>query len=152
MTDTGVKVLVMPSAVISDDRYVTIDTAQTISGVKTFTSGTLKALRPILLKENNANEGGQIYFQLSNNSVLKHNPYIDLWNNLFRFVGISSQNVTNTPLQLDLENNQVLVPTPVATANDTQAATTAWVNSKIQLVNELPANPVAGVLYCIPEA
>ncbi len=45
----------------------------------------------------------------------------------------------------------VFVPTPASNANDTQAATTAWVNSKIQLVNELPANPVAGVLYCIPE-
>ena len=134
------------------DKAVTTDTAQTISGTKTFTTGTLRANTPILLKQNNANEGGEINFERSNNSVLIQNPFIDLWKNLIRFVGISSQNVTNIPMQLDLENNQVWIPSPAATANDGQAATTAWVNSKIQLVNELPANPVAGVLYCIPEA
>ena len=32
------------------------------------------------------------------------------------------------------------------------AAGEAKLKSNIQLVNELPANPVAGVLYCIPEA
>lgn len=48
ITDTGVKVLVMPSAVIADDRYVTVDyvknnyvdkaSKQTISGSKQFTT------------------------------------------------------------------------------------------------------------------
>ena len=134
------------------DKAVTTDTAQTISVVKKFTTGTLRANTPVLLKQNNENEGGEINFERSNNSVLSQNPFIDLWKNLIRFVGISSQNVTNIPMQLDLENNQVWIPSPAVTANDGQAATTAWVNSKIQLVNELPANPVAGVLYCIPEA
>ena len=134
------------------DKAVTTDSAQTISGVKTFTGGTLKANTPLLLKQNNANEGGQIDFERSNNSVLKQNPYIDLFINTIRFIGVNSNNTTNSTLQVDLENNLVLVPTPATTANDTQVATTAWVNSKIQLVNELPANPVAGVLYCIPEA
>lgn len=36
VTDTGVKVLVMPSAVIDDDRYVTTDTAQNITAGKVF--------------------------------------------------------------------------------------------------------------------
>ena len=130
---------------------VTTNTNQTISGVKTFTTGTLRANTPILLKQNNANEGGEINFERGNNSVLKNNPLIDLYVNTIRFVGLNSNNTTNITLQVDLENKQVLVPTPALTANDTQAATTAWVNSKIQLVNELPANPVAGVLYCIPE-
>ena len=35
---------------------VTTDTAQAISGVKTFPDGALKAIRPVLLKQNNANE------------------------------------------------------------------------------------------------
>ena len=134
------------------DKAVTTDSAQTISGVKTFIGGTLQALRPILLKEDNANEGGQIHFQRSNNSVLKADPYIDLLTNTIRVIGTNSKNAVNITLQVDLENKQVLVPTPALTANDTQVATTAWVNSKIQLVNELPTNPVAGVLYCIPEA
>lgn len=38
VTDTGVKVLVMPSAVIADDRYVTTDTAQIISAGKVMTN------------------------------------------------------------------------------------------------------------------
>lgn len=43
-------------------------------------------------------------------------------------------------------------PTPVSpTDNSTQIATTAWVNTKIQFVNALPASPVNGVLYLIPE-
>ena len=48
VTDTGVKVLVMPSAVIADDRYVTTDTAQTISASKKMSiSGTFAYSRPI---------------------------------------------------------------------------------------------------------
>ena len=129
---------------------VTTNTAQTISKVKTFTSGTLQALRPILLKENNANEGGQIHFQRSNNSVLKDNPYIDLLINTIRFIGLNSNNTINTTLQVDLQNNQVLVPTPALTANDTQATTTAWFNSKMQVVSALPAAPNANVFYFIP--
>lgn len=38
ITDTGVKVLVMPSTVIADDRYVTTDTAQTITAGKVMTN------------------------------------------------------------------------------------------------------------------
>lgn len=108
------------------DKAVTTDTAQTISGVKTFTGGTLQAIRPVLLKENNANEGGQIHFERSNNSVLKYDPYIDLLINTIRFIGVNSQNATHIPLQVDLENGVVMVPTPGANANDTQPATTAW--------------------------
>ena len=133
------------------DKAVTTDTAQTISGVKTFNDGTLKALRPILLKQDNANEGGQIDFQRSNNSVLKKNPHIDLFINTIRFIGINSNNTANITLQVDLQNNQVLVPTPALTANDNQAATTAWFNSKMQVVSALPAAPDANVFYFIPE-
>ena len=44
-------------------------------------------------------------------------------------------------------------PTPSSPAdNSTQIATTAWVNTKIQFVNALPASPVNGVLYLIPES
>lgn len=137
---------------IGNDKFVTKDTAQTISGVKTFSTGTLQAVNPVLLKENNADEGGQIYFERNDNSVLKSDPYIDLLINTIRFISINSNYNMNITLQVDLENNQVLVPTPVATANDNQAATTSWVNSKIQLVNEVPSNPETGVLYIIPES
>lgn len=129
---------------------VTTNTAQTISEVKTFSDGTLKALRPLLLKEDNANEGGQIYFERSDNSVLKPNPFIDLYANTIRVVGTNSKNAVNVTLKIDLENNRVWVPTPATTANDTQAATTAWFNSKMQVVSALPAAPDANVFYFIP--
>lgn len=137
---------------IGNDKFVTKDTAQTISGVKTFPSGNLRALNPILLKQDNAEHGGRIDFERSNNSVLKANPYIDLLVNTIRFRGINSNDTVNFPLQVDLENNRALVPTPALNANDNQAATTSWVNSKIQLVNEVPSNPEEGVLYVIPES
>ena len=130
---------------------VTTDTAQTISGVKTFNDGTLHATLPLLLKVDNANEGGQIHFQRSNNSVLKDDPWIDLFQNTIRVAGRNSKNSTNVALQVDLENKQVLVPTPALTANDTQAATTAWFNTKMQVVSALPANPDPNVFYFIPE-
>ena len=131
---------------------VTTNTAHTISGVKTFNSGTLHALRPILLKEDNANEGGQIHFQRSNNSVLKADPYIDLLVNTIRFIGISSQNSTNITLQVDLENKKVLVPTPELASNDTQAATTAWVRNFLTPTGTIiiwsAPTPPAGYLIC----
>ena len=131
---------------------VTTNTNQTISGVKTFNTGTLKANTPLLLKQNNANEGGQIDFERSNNSVLKDNPYIDLLINTIRFIGINSNNTLNITLQVDLQNNQVLVPTPATTANDTQAATTAWVRNASLFPGEIiiwsAPNPPAGYLVC----
>ena len=133
------------------DKAVTTDTVQTISGVKTFTGGTLKANTPLLLKQDNTNEGGQIDFERSNNSVLKNNPYIDLWKNIIRFIGINSNNALNITLQVDLENKQVWVPTPALTSNDEQVVTTAWFNSKMQVVSALPAAPNANVFYFIPE-
>ena len=41
VTDTGVKVFVMPSYAFQDDRYVTIDTDQTITGFKAFNNGSI---------------------------------------------------------------------------------------------------------------
>lgn len=49
-------------------------------------------------------------------------------------------------------NAYTYAPTPAVSDNSTKIATTAWVNSKIQFVNSLPANPVNGVLYLIPES
>lgn len=142
------------NAIVTKDKIanmVTTNTNQTITGTKKFSkAGNLTALSPVLLKENNADEGGQIYFERSGNSVLKANPYIDLYKNSIRFIGTNSNNTVNITLQVDLQNNQVLVPTPATTANNTQAATTAWFNSKMQVVSALPANPDPNVFYFIP--
>lgn len=135
------------------NNIVHLNEMETITGTKTFsTYGTLRANTPILLKQNNANEGGQIDFQRADNSVLASDPYIDLFTNTIRVVGVDSSNNTNIPLQVDIQNNTVTVTTPVSAANNsTKVATTAWVNSKMQVVSALPANPDPNVFYFIPE-
>ena len=45
----------------------------------------------------------------------------------------------------------VSAPTPAVNANDTQVATTAWFNSKMQVVSALPVNQEPNVFYFIPE-
>ena len=144
------------NAIVTKDKIanmVTTNTNQTITGTKKFSkAGNLTALSPVLLKENNADEGGQIYFERSDNSVLKANPYIDLYKNSIRFIGTNSNNTVNITLQVDLQNKQVLVPTPALTANDTQAATTAWVRNFLTPTGTIiiwsASNPPAGYLVC----
>lgn len=131
-----------------NDKFVTKDTAQTISGVKTFsTSGTLKAHTPLLLKQSSTTEGGQIDFERGGSSVLTSNPYIDLNTNTIRVIGVSSQNATHITLKVDLENNQVLVPTPAATDGSYQAATTAWCQSYIGVVDYANSSDVSATVY-----
>ena len=135
---------------------VTTDTAQTISGVKTFTANTIVnggAGNGTFTIKNDVTDYGTSAVDLvvatgnGKNQFLVHFQEGNKWCAYFD-QNPSTKNVTFslTPCAA------VLVPTPATTANDNQAATTAWVNSKIQLVNELPANPVAGVLYVIPES
>ena len=149
---SGTSTTASPTVKQVKENLVTIDTSQTITGFKRFSAGTLQALNPVLLKENNENEGGQIHFERSNNSVLNGHPYIDLWQNSIRFVGTNSNNTTNITLQVDLQNNQVLVPSPAATANDGQAATTAWVRNFLTPTGTIiiwsAPNPPAGYLVC----
>ena len=130
-----------------NDKFVTKNTAQTISGVKTFSSGTLRTLEPLLLKQNNTTEGGQINFERSGGSVLSSNPYIDLNTNTIRVIGVSSQNATHITLKVDLENNQVLVPTPAATDGSYQAATTAWCQSYIGVVDYSAGTDVTASVF-----
>ena len=113
---------------------VTTDTAQTISGTKTFPSGNLRAINPILLKENDADEGGQIIFERSGNSVLKTNPYIDLLINSIRFIGVNSQNVLHIPLTVDFENGKIYSITPPADAINNEVINAEWVNTKKETI------------------
>lgn len=143
------------NAIVTKDKIanmVTTNTAQTISGVKTFSALALHANTPVLLKQDNANEGGQIHFQRSNNSVLNSDPSIDLWINTIRFIGVDSNNTVSITMQVDLENRQVIVPTPAANANDNQAATTAWVRNFLTPTGTIivwsTSTPPAGYLVC----
>ena len=141
---------------IGNDKFVTKDTAQTISGVKTFTGNTIVnggAGRGKFTIKNDATTSGTSAVDFvataenGFNQFFVHFQEGDKWCASFD-QDPSTKNVTFSMYGC----KTVLVPTPDANGKGNQAATTAWVNSKIKLVNELPANPVAGVLYCIPEA
>lgn len=52
----------------------------------------------------------------------------------------------------DLENTLNALETDITTTVETSISSMqTQLNNKIQLVTALPANPVEGVLYCIPE-
>ena len=67
----------------------------------------------------------------------------DKGNIVNRQVGIFKENGTN--------NIFTLAPTPPTTDNSTQIATTAFFRNNMQVVSTLPASPVSGVFYFIPE-
>ena len=146
------------NAIVTKDKIanmVTTDTAQTISGVKTFTANTIGnggASDGTFTIKNDVTDYGTSAVDLvvatsnGKNQLLVHFQEGNKWCAWFD-QDSSTKNVTFSMNGC----TAVSAPTPAVNANDTQVATTAWVNSKIQLVNELPANSVTGVLYCIPE-
>lgn len=134
---------------------VTTDTVQTISGAKTFNANTIvnggTGNGTFTIKNDVTTYGTSavdLVVATSNgkNQLLVHFQEGDKWCTYFD-QDPSTKNITFSMAGCAA----VYAPTPAATANDSQAATTAWVNSKMQVVSALPATPVAGVLYCIPE-
>lgn len=134
---------------------------ETVAGIKVFndvvkanagvrmeginiTSGA-EGLRDVVgIDTNNARVGGLRFIHQSDNSR-RVTLYICKTDNT---------NVAGLSIGLSDDDTTVFTscPTPSSpTDNSTQIATTAWVNSKIQFVNALPASPVNGVLYLIPE-
>ena len=55
------------------------------------------------------------------------------------------------PLMVNLETGVLTTMTPATTSNDNTVATTAWVNSKLQVVSTLPSSPNANTFYFIKE-
>ena len=110
----------------------------------TTTSGA-EGLRDVVgIDTNNARVGGLRFIHQSDNSR-RVTLYICKTDNT---------NVAGLSIGLSDDDTTVFTscPTPSSlTDNSSQIATTAWVNSKIQFVNALPASPVNGVLYLIPE-
>ena len=136
------------------DFFVTTDTAQTISGVKTFTANTIVnggAGNGTFTIKNDVTDYGTSAVDLvvattnGKNQFLVHFQEGNKWCAYFD-QDPSTKNITFllTPCE------KVLVPTPALTANDAQPATTAWFNSKMQVVSALPANPNPNVFYFIP--
>ena len=135
-----------------DDEAVKKRGDQDIEGVKNFlTEYGVKMKLPVLTKQNNDREGGQIFFEGADNDPLKE-MYIDRNYGKFRFIGNLQDGSYIIPFEIDAANVTVRAPTNVpATDNSGNVVTTAWFNNKIKVVSALPANPVNGVFYFITD-
>ena len=145
------------NAIVTKDKIanmVTTNTAQTISGVKTFTANTIVnggAGNGTFTIKNDVTTYGTSAVDLvsatsnGKNQFLVHFQEGDKWCAYFD-QDPSTKNITFslTPCAA------VYAPTPAVASNDTQVATTAWFNSKMQVVSALPAEPDANVFYFIP--
>ena len=144
---------------------VTTDTAQTITGFKAFNngSGNIRTNIDIITNDGvgeedvNSKWAGSIQFKKGNVDVGFCEAFKDSENSSITQI-VAHNSVNGQEVYASLRsvvtsdgNTFSYAETTPTGATGNEIATAAWVNSKIQLVNELPANPVAGVLYCIPE-
>ena len=134
---------------------VTLSGDQTIGGVKTFTANTI-------VKGSGANNGT---FTIKNDVTTYGTSAVDLvvatsnGKNQFlvhfqegnKWCTYFEQNPSTKDVALSMGGcAAVYAPTPAVASNNTQVATTAWFNQKIQVVSALPANPDPNVFYFIP--
>ena len=144
---------------------VTTDTSQTITGFKAFNngSGNIRTNIDIITNDGvgeedvNSKWAGSIQFKKGNVDVGFCEAFKDSENSSITQI-VAHNSVNGQEVYASLRsvvtsdgNTFSYAETTPTGATGNEIATAAWVNSKIQLVNELPANPVAGVLYCIPE-
>ena len=133
---------------------VTTNTAQTISGVKTFTANTIVnggAGNGTFTIKNDVTTYGTSAVDLvvattnGKNQLLVHFQEGNKWCAYFD-QDPSTKNITFslTPCAA------VYAPTPPVNSNGASVTTTAWFNSKMQVVSALPANPDPNVFYFIP--
>ena len=138
------------------NNYVDKKSNQTISGVKTFTANTIVkgsgAGNGTFTIKNDATTYGTSAVDLvvatsnGKNQFLVHFQEGNKWCAYFD-QDPSTKNITFslTPCAA------VYAPTPAVASNGGDVATTAWFNSKMQVVSALPANPDPNVFYFIPE-
>lgn len=144
-------------AIVTKDKIanmVTTNTAQTISGVKTFTGNTIVnggAGNGTFTIKNDVTTYGTSAVDLvvatsnGKNQLLVHFQEGNKWCTYFE------QNPSTKDVAFSMGGcAAVYAPTPAGNANDTQVATTAWFNYKMQVVSALPANPDPNVFYFIP--
>ena len=155
------------NAIVTKDKIanmVTTDTAQTITGFKEFNNGSGNNRTNIDIITNdgvgedaNNKWAGSIQFKKGNVNVAFCEALKNISNTaIAQLVACNSVNGQNIFASVRIAvtsdgNTFAMAPTPSIGATGDEIVTAGWVNSKIQLVNELPENPVAGVLYCIPE-
>lgn len=154
-------------AIVTKDKIanmVTTNTAQTISGFKAFNNGSGNNRTNIdiitndgVAEDANSKWAGSIQFKKGNVDVGFCEAFKDSGNSSIAQI-VAHNSVNGQEVYASLRsvvtsdgNAFSFAETTPTGATGNEIATAGWVNSKIQLVNELPANPVAGVLYCIPE-
>ena len=144
---------------------------ETIGGIKTFAHSTFMqgnddmAYFVKMIKADNTSETQSVrtaaaFRACDNNNKIVGDVRIyrttngESWSSLVARNYASDEAGVNAVIScmVDNEGNTFTsAPTPPVGDNSSQIATTAWVNNKIQFVDSLPANPINGVLYLIPE-
>lgn len=127
---SGVAVASAISGKADDNAVVHIAGTETITGNKTFTGSlTVPAQTLVTKQSNNADEGGELQFEVGTNSVLQTNVRLDVYENRIRIFGADSNNIIHDVFAADLEENRCRVATQATSSNDDSVATTAFVKS-----------------------
>ena len=134
---------------------VTTNTAQTISGVKTFNANTIVkgsgANNGTLTIKNDVTTYGTSAVDLVVATSNGKNQFLVHFQEGNKWCAYFEQNPSTKDIALSMGGcAAVYAPTPAGASNDAQVATTAWVNYKMQVVSALPANPDPNVFYFIP--
>ena len=141
--------------------YVTTDTNQTIGGYKTFT--THINVKADNIDVNTAPTSNTYYSALnfydknsiqtcflgigqyaSNNLIRSRLGVVRYVDDVYKDCVIEAQIAPDGTIS-------TYAPTPSVASNNTNIATTAYINTKFQTVSVLPANPDVNVYYFIPE-
>ena len=130
-----------------------------ISGTKTFTNNIDRNVNAIRGQTPSVNSYSDIRFTDNNNNWLAGLEYTlvtDKSSFISLIISDSVGNTTNVKGQIQLGvysdgNVYTSAPTPHVSSNGANIATTAYVNTKFQVVSTLPANPDGNVYYFIPE-
>lgn len=154
------------NAIVTKDKIanmVTTNTAQTITGFKTFNSGSGNNRTNIdiitndgVAEDANSKWAGSIQFKKGNTNVGYCEAMKDSANSsIIQIVAhnsVNGQKVYSSLRSVATSdgNTFAMAPTPSASATGGKIATAGWFNSKMQVVSALPAAPNANVFYFIP--
>ena len=141
------------NAIVTKDKIanmVTTNTAQTITGTKTFKYVVTAELEPINFIAKNPT--------MDVNATPSSRKYVgydfrDKNNVRIGYIGISQG--TDGTFQYEFQKlgnyaNKMIGITPPVNSSGTEIVTAGWFNSKMQVVSALPATPDANVFYFIP--
>ena len=141
------------NAIVTKDKIanmVTTNTAQTISGVKTFKGVVTAELEPINFIAKNPTM--DVHVTPSANKYVGYD-FRDKNNVRIGYIGISQGTDGKLRYEIQKLNNNVtaiLGITPPAVSAGEEIVTAGWFNYKMQVVSALPAAPDANVFYFIP--